>query len=89
MRQQARHADVIFMPYNYLIDPQYRQQLKLNLRNAIILVDEAHNFLPACEDVGSFCIESKNLDSILDGLKVIQDHGGQMKIEDEEIDMIR
>ena len=31
------------MPYNYLIDPKIRENFKIDYRNSIIIMDEAHN----------------------------------------------
>lgn len=43
-RDLAGTADVIFMPYNYLVDSSSRAQLSnINWNNAVIIVDEAHN----------------------------------------------
>jgi hypothetical protein len=43
-RDLAGTADVIFMPYNYLVDSSSRSQLStINWTNAVIIVDEAHN----------------------------------------------
>jgi hypothetical protein len=43
-RDLAGTADVIFMPYNYLVDSSSRSQLStVNWTNAVIIVDEAHN----------------------------------------------
>jgi hypothetical protein len=41
------------MPYNYLIDPEIRSRLKVNLKNSIILIDEAHNIARTAEEVYS------------------------------------
>ena len=42
-------ADIIFMPYNYLIDPRLRDQMgsKIPWKDAVLLFDEAHN-MRAC-----------------------------------------
>eukprot|EP01012_Entosiphon_sulcatum_P020257 TRINITY_DN25237_c0_g1_i1.p1 TRINITY_DN25237_c0_g1~~TRINITY_DN25237_c0_g1_i1.p1 ORF type:complete len:1030 (+),score=110.86 TRINITY_DN25237_c0_g1_i1:1913-5002(+) len=36
-------ADIVFMPYNYLVDPSLRASLGVSLRNAAVVIDEAHN----------------------------------------------
>ena len=36
-------ADLILMPYNFLVDASVRKGLKIEWENSIILVDEAHN----------------------------------------------
>lgn len=43
-REMARTADLVFMPYNYLIDSKNRAGLNmLRLENSILIFDEAHN----------------------------------------------
>ena len=54
-------ADLIFMPYNYLIDEKIRENFDINYNNSIIIFDEAHNVAPVSEDMTSFEIKSNNL----------------------------
>ena len=43
-REMARSADLVFMPYNYLIDSKNRSGLSmLRLEDSILIFDEAHN----------------------------------------------
>ena len=39
----ADAADIIFMPYNYLIDPLIRETCDIKLDGHIVILDEAHN----------------------------------------------
>jgi regulator of telomere elongation helicase 1 len=54
-------ADVIFMPYNYLIDPAIRRSLNINLQDAILVFDEAHNLEGICGEAASFDITAGDL----------------------------
>lgn len=54
-------ADVLFMPYNYLIDRKARGGLGLNLENAVIIFDEAHNLEGFCGDASSFDLSTDDL----------------------------
>ncbi len=47
MHYRLWRADIIFVPYNYLINPEFRQKVGLDLKDKIILVDEAHNIANA------------------------------------------
>lgn len=43
-RKMSETADIVFMPYNYLIDARVRGGLtQINLENSILIFDEAHN----------------------------------------------
>ncbi len=39
-RKLYEGAEVIFAPYNYIIDPVIRKVLDINLKNSIIILDE-------------------------------------------------
>jgi len=36
-------AELTFAPYNYILDPSIRRIMNISLRNAVIVLDEAHN----------------------------------------------
>ncbi|EKG04513.1 helicase, putative [Trypanosoma cruzi] len=42
-REEAKEADIVFLPYNYVFDLSIRKQLPFNLKGSILIVDEAHN----------------------------------------------
>ena len=44
-RELQKTADIIFMPYNYLLDQNTRRSLSLDLDGAVIILDEAHNLV--------------------------------------------
>ena len=56
-------ADIIFMPYNYIIDEKIRENFKLDFTNSIIIFDEGHNVTQVAEDVTSFELPTKLLES--------------------------
>ncbi|EGF80917.1 hypothetical protein BATDEDRAFT_1044, partial [Batrachochytrium dendrobatidis JAM81] len=49
----AETAEVIFAPYNYIIDPHVRASSGISLENSILIIDEAHNIESSCMDSGS------------------------------------
>ena len=50
-----RDADIFFVPYSYLIDPSIRaQSFTVDLRNSVVIFDEAHNLEEACSETASF-----------------------------------
>lgn len=52
-KKLAPEVDVIFMPYNYLLDFHILLRQDLDLENAIIIFDEAHNVQNTCQDAAS------------------------------------
>lgn len=52
-RSLADKADIIFCPYNYIIDPTIRESMQLDLKDQVIILDEAHNIEELCRGVGS------------------------------------
>ena len=48
---------MVILPYEYLLQRDLRQSLQLNLKESIIIFDEAHNIDAKCEDVLSFEIQ--------------------------------
>jgi len=74
MKDRAHLADVIFMPYNYLIDETYRENFNITWENSIIIFDEAHNITSSCEETASFSIESQVLEKVVTELTELQDY---------------
>lgn len=60
-RELQKHADIIFLPYNYLLDPKARRAQQLDIKNSVIILDEAHNIERMCEDSASFQIRSTDI----------------------------
>jgi fanconi anemia group J protein len=65
-RKWAENAELIFGPYNYLVDPVIRRSMGIDVSGAVVVFDEAHNI----EDVAR---EAASLD--LDRPGMIATHG--------------
>lgn len=63
---------MIFMPYNYLLDGQSREGLKVDLENAILIIDEAHNIKSFAEESSNFKITLETLKHCLKELEWIE-----------------
>lgn len=53
-KERVNLADLIFMPYNYLVDEKIRDSYGLQLDNAVLIFDEAHNITKVQEESTSF-----------------------------------
>ncbi|XP_054004616.1 regulator of telomere elongation helicase 1 homolog [Hylaeus anthracinus] len=60
-RELKQNADIIFMPYNYLLDVKTRRSQGVELQNNVILIDEAHNIEKICEEAASLQICSTDI----------------------------
>ena len=36
-------SEIVFVPYNYLIDPLARRSIGMSIENSVLIFDEAHN----------------------------------------------
>ncbi|KAE9412729.1 hypothetical protein Angca_008662 [Angiostrongylus cantonensis] len=44
-RQVQETAELVLLPYNYIVDPQLRKLHKIDLAGSIVIFDEAHNLV--------------------------------------------
>ena len=49
-------VDVLLCPYNYVLNPDIRKAIGLDLSGAVIVFDEAHNVETASEDACSVSV---------------------------------
>lgn len=65
-REMRKEADLIFMPYNYVLHVKARNAHSIDLNNTVILLDEAHNVESVCEENSSFDLTSFDLASCIE-----------------------
>ncbi|KAJ4702299.1 Fanconi anemia group J protein-like [Melia azedarach] len=56
-RSMADDAQLVFCPYSYIINPVIRGAMEVDIKGAIIILDEAHNIEDISRDAGSVDIE--------------------------------
>lgn len=49
----AKNADIVFCPYNYVLDPNIRAAMDISVENSILILDEAHNVEDTLRQEGS------------------------------------
>ncbi|KAJ4958144.1 hypothetical protein NE237_025255 [Protea cynaroides] len=64
-RDLHKIVDILFAPYNYLIDRRNSKTLSVEWHNSILIFDEAHNLESICADAASFDIPSGLLSSCI------------------------
>lgn len=76
-KEAVSTADIIFTPYNYLLDPKIRKSLGLSLGGNIVILDEAHNIESVCETSASIEIKSTDItaciEEVTEVMKVVSD----------------
>jgi len=59
VRELKQAAQIVFCPYNYLVEPGIRKSMEIFLKNQIVILDEAHNIEDSAREAasGSFKLE--------------------------------
>uniref|UniRef100_A0A8C0IIP4 Regulator of telomere elongation helicase 1 n=1 Tax=Bubo bubo TaxID=30461 RepID=A0A8C0IIP4_BUBBB len=70
-RSLKQQADIIFMPYNYLLDSKSRRAHNLDLKGTVVILDEAHNVEKLCEESSSFDLTPYDLASAMDAVNLV------------------
>lgn len=52
-RELLAFSEIVFCPYNYLVDPLIRSALSISLKGNIIIMDEAHNIEDSAREAAS------------------------------------
>ncbi|XP_067328247.1 Fanconi anemia group J protein [Anolis sagrei] len=60
-RELMGPADIVFCPYNYLLDPQIRESMEINLKDQVVILDEAHNIEDCARESASFSVTEAQL----------------------------
>jgi regulator of telomere elongation helicase 1 len=51
---EQKRAELVLMPYNYIIDSAIRETLHIDWGRAVVILDEAHNLDSVCSSAASF-----------------------------------
>ena len=60
-RDSSVTADLILLPYNYLLETSIRATLKIEWKNSVIIFDEAHNIERVAADAASCTLTSTDI----------------------------
>ena len=70
-RDMSTKADLILLPYNYLLDSSIRNTLKFKWENAVIIFDEAHNLERVASDAASCSLSSTDIAAWIKELQLV------------------
>jgi regulator of telomere elongation helicase 1 len=65
-KKLSENADIVFLPYNYILDFRLLKSFKFKMRNAIVIFDEAHNVERVCQDAASYQLSSTDIASSIE-----------------------
>ncbi|NXG50721.1 RTEL1 helicase, partial [Psilopogon haemacephalus] len=82
-RNLKLQADVIFMPYNYLLDSKSRKSHNLDLKGTVVILDEAHNVEKLCEESASFDLTPYDLASAMDAVNILLEEQAKLLQQNE------
>ena len=68
-RDNQATADLIFLPYNYIVDINSRKSQNIILKDSIIIFDEAHNIESVCCDTKTVEFTTLDLDVAISQVK--------------------
>lgn len=81
-----QRANIVFLPYNYLICQDIRKAMGIDLQNAIVIFDEGHNIQKVCEEEESCYIDENIINSISNELLNNINHNNIKNYITQEID---
>ena len=80
-RDKSIHSDLIFLPYNYIFEPSIKKKMKIQMNNAILIIDEAHNIQEVCNDAVSKDFDTNTIDEVLSDLKNLKNYLEETQID--------
>ncbi|XP_073429308.1 Fanconi anemia group J protein isoform X2 [Dendrobates tinctorius] len=74
-RELMMEADVVFCPYNYLLDSQIRESMDICLKDQVVILDEAHNIEDCARESASYSVTDAQLLFARDEIDSMVIHG--------------
>eukprot|EP00035_Acanthoeca_spectabilis_P017391 m.362541 g.362541 ORF g.362541 m.362541 type:complete len:1056 (-) comp16651_c0_seq2:2355-5522(-) len=70
-KDMLNSADIVFAPYNYLIDPHIRKAMLLDVTDSVIIIDEAHNIEDSARESASLTLPVDTFNDAVTELSVM------------------
>ena len=80
-RANLKDADLVFAPYNYVLDERHRATSGIDWRGTIVVLDEAHNVASVAEDAASFELTAADVGGAARELDRCVDALGRMQLK--------
>lgn len=64
-------AELILLPYNYLLDHSMRARLSIGWENSVVIFDEAHNVEQVASSAASFSLTSSDIAACIEELQTV------------------
>ncbi|KAI9915934.1 hypothetical protein PsorP6_007544 [Peronosclerospora sorghi] len=78
-REASDQANIVFAPYNYLLDPTIREAVGITLKDSIVILDEAHNVEDTCRSSASVEVTMDTLAASIKAFSFVIKHGNRPK----------
>ncbi|CAH0473112.1 unnamed protein product [Peronospora belbahrii] len=76
-REALNRANIVFAPYNYLLDPTIREAVGIKLKGSIIILDEAHNVEDTCRSSASVEVTADALVTSIKAFSIVIKYGNR------------
>ncbi|XP_037091335.1 LOW QUALITY PROTEIN: Fanconi anemia group J protein homolog [Pollicipes pollicipes] len=80
-RNLKEAADIVFCPYNYLVEPGIRESLEINLQNQVLILDEAHNIEDSSREAASQTFQQAHIQDAIRDLEKCGSGGRKTQAE--------
>lgn len=64
-RSLMADAEIIFCPYNYILCPDIRESMQINLKGNIVILDEAHNVEDICRKAANVTLRDDKINTAI------------------------
>lgn len=71
VRELKTKAQIVFCPYNYLVEPTIRKSIDINLKGQILILDEAHNIEDSARSAASWQVTQEEIRDAMRDLEAL------------------
>ena len=79
IRELKMKSQIIFCPYNYLVDPGIRKSMEISLKHNIVILDEAHNIEDSAREAAGWQGEQDQIREAMQDLEKMCNYNNAME----------